>query len=143
MPEGIKYENISDGYITQDDIGRFIYRIARETRRDRRFDWIILEVTAWAQDKPNGNTNFETFKGSDRKSIKWEWMQREIENQIIGNSRTRLHLMKNVYQCVCCNPQCQNKGILKRCKHCKRVLYCSKHCQKRHWVVHKPLCTRY
>jgi hypothetical protein len=44
-------------------------------------------------------------------------------------------------------PEChfchKKSGDLKRCLGCKKVSYCSKGCQKRHWKLgHKTLCRK-
>ncbi len=35
---------------------------------------------------------------------------------------------------------CLCKNALMLCSRCKRIHYCSKECQKKHWKIHKPLC---
>ena len=41
--------------------------------------------------------------------------------------------------CANCNAIANNTH-LKKCAACKRVAYCSKECQKKHWPVHKTVC---
>ena len=40
-------------------------------------------------------------------------------------------------ECAYCHSK---EGTLKRCLGCKRIVYCSKTCQKNHWREHKPDC---
>ena len=40
-------------------------------------------------------------------------------------------------QCAFCHSKTED---LKRCFGCKKVFYCGKQCQKRHWKEHKPHC---
>ena len=41
--------------------------------------------------------------------------------------------------CANCN-DIANKEPYKKCAKCKRAVYCSKECQKKHWPVHKTVC---
>jgi len=44
--------------------------------------------------------------------------------------------------CSCCGKTSDEKKF-PRCKRCKRVAYCSKECQKKHWKAgHKKDCVR-
>ena len=44
--------------------------------------------------------------------------------------------------CGCCN-QVEGDVIFKRCNGCKRVFYCSKECQRKHWKSHKVRCKKW
>ena len=41
----------------------------------------------------------------------------------------------------CGNPACAGQG-LKTCNRCKRMRYCSVECQRAHWPVHMPDCSK-
>ena len=41
--------------------------------------------------------------------------------------------------CSTCKKTCQN---LKRCARCHSVYYCSKECQRSHWLQHKLVCNK-
>lgn len=44
---------------------------------------------------------------------------------------------------ACSNPPCQSKDLsLRKCSVCGTVSYCSTGCQREHWKVHKPSCSR-
>lgn len=40
-----------------------------------------------------------------------------------------------------CNAVETAEHSLKTCPACKRVAYCDKDCQKKHWKIHKPVCS--
>ncbi|KAJ7444320.1 hypothetical protein FB451DRAFT_1294320 [Mycena latifolia] len=40
----------------------------------------------------------------------------------------------------CSMHECSNYRNLKQCGRCKCATYCSVECQRKHWVLHKPLC---
>jgi len=45
--------------------------------------------------------------------------------------------------CACCKKGSMPTNTLKKCSACKRVLYCSKECQSRHWKEgHKKVCKK-
>ena len=39
-------------------------------------------------------------------------------------------------------PYCLTNEAINRCSACKEQSYCSKECQKKHWVVHRVDCLR-
>ncbi len=41
---------------------------------------------------------------------------------------------------VCDNPPCLNHVDLRPCSRCRLVYYCSKECQSKDWLSHKPFC---
>ena len=43
-------------------------------------------------------------------------------------------------ECVLCHSK---TAPLQRCSGCKRVFYCSKTCQKKHWKEHRPECQKF
>ena len=49
----------------------------------------------------------------------------EVYHQKVGNQCS---------QCGCSGPD------LKRCSRCKHAMYCSRACQKKHWLIHGPMC---
>lgn len=42
--------------------------------------------------------------------------------------------------CSTCDAPATAEYPLEACGACKKVAYCSKKCQKAHWIVHKPVC---
>lgn len=49
--------------------------------------------------------------------------------------------MTDIYdKTTCGNTECKVTTNLKSCQNCKMIKYCSKSCQKTHWIAHKSLC---
>ena len=73
-----------------------------------------------------------------------------FENAKKKNYKNFYYLLKNIIKSAkskkgkvksCKECQCECKQ-LKRCKGCHRVWYCSKLCQKRHWIQHRSVCLK-
>ena len=71
------------------------------------------------------------------------------ESQNDWNNFVRLrHLIEKIEGRKCAYPNCSNQedrndGVIekyKTCSACRNAVYCSKSCQKRHWVVHRNHC---
>lgn len=42
--------------------------------------------------------------------------------------------------CAMCKQPESAAGTLKKCGKCKKILYCDRECQKKHWKSHKKVC---
>ena len=51
-----------------------------------------------------------------------------------------LNYKLNDTECAYCGEKYNGESELKACKGCIKVIYCSKHCQKRHWNIHTGEC---
>eukprot|EP01083_Nonionella_stella_P165670 551735_1 len=58
----------------------------------------------------------------------------------IFKHREKIRFLKNFLRGVKCGHcQIRNKRLL-MCKRCHKMRYCSKKCQKRHWLTHRKVC---
>eukprot|EP01084_Bolivina_argentea_P063457 115867_1 len=55
-------------------------------------------------------------------------------------SRKRVRFLKNHLRGMKCGHCLVNDMLLKICGRCKKEQYCSRKCQKRHWIQHKTSC---
>jgi ankyrin repeat protein len=60
---------------------------------------------------------------------------RKVED-VTSDAETRRLLARK--RCAMCDKLCN----VKKCGRCRRVLYCSRECQQRHWHQHKSACTQ-
>lgn len=90
-----------------------------------------------------GNVNFsiDKIKASDMKEVK-EYSTPPIitdRNNRRNNNKSIQTPRDTVKAVTCCFCRKVSK-ILKACTNCRIAKYCSKECQKKHWIQHKHMC---
>ncbi|KAK3882355.1 hypothetical protein Pcinc_013262 [Petrolisthes cinctipes] len=61
---------------------------------------------------------------------------------VINGNDNEVETIRHYHPGIChtCATRPSPTTSLKRCAQCQLVLYCSKQCQKKDWLIHKPLC---
>eukprot|EP01084_Bolivina_argentea_P285804 490167_1 len=86
---------------------------------------------------------YKTFTDQKHKNMCHMWLE-TMSNAESSNFESALKkcVRKNI-KCgwdECSKYQVDNKIKYKMCKNCRMILYCSRSCQKRHWIIHKQFC---
>ncbi len=77
----------------------------------------------------------------DTKEIALDGLPKTMKDLVDGNAEMnkeqtdKLHYYLR-FQCAVCKIH----GATKKCGRCKKIRYCSKECQKKHWTEHKKTC---
>lgn len=56
----------------------------------------------------------------------------KLMDKLVAEAADKIHSCK----------MCSQKGVTGVCIKCKKVYYCSKECQVKHWPIHKKICKK-
>lgn len=74
------------------------------------------------------------------KKLRGKYFMKMLNNDCCSQKQLFMQIISNLNCDYCGLPN--DAARLKCCKSCMNTYYCSKHCQKRHWSVHKYECNR-
>ena len=121
--------------------GRRNCRQAVRADMNRRRAEVILNNLSLCEDVEALRDAIRACRTHERRAFlapRGEELHRKPHKAAAEDIRSRIPASDRTYVCEVCN--LVSKAKLRACT-CKRVLYCSRDCQKAHWKIHREVCT--